>query len=365
MRNPSRTAATAAALMIGVALVSLMTIVASSMKASTTAIIGSAVRADYVVSSGGIAGGSSGFSPQLERSLGALPQVSAVAGIRSGVVQIYGKTTPVVATDPVKAEPLFTIGVTQGRLTSMTSAGIAVSTQVATSQHLRIGSPVAVTFPTTGTKTYTVQVIYSVREVAGDYVLPLAAAEANFPLALDIDAFVKLAPGVSASAGRSAIENVLTSYPNATLMDQVQYRAQQANQVNSLLNLVYGLLALAVVIALIGIANTLALSIYERTRELGLLRAVGTTRGQLRWTVCLEALIISLFGAIEGLVLGMLFGWAIVAAMHSQGVTHLVFPVWWVWLALAGGAGLASIMAAIAPSRRAARLNVLRAVTTE
>ena len=365
MRNPSRTAATAAALMVGVTLVSLMTIVASSMKASTTAIIDSAVRADYVVSSGGIAGGSSGFSPQLERSLGALPQVGAVAGIRSGVVKIDGKTTPVVATNPVKADPLFNIGVTQGRLTSMTSTGIAVSTQVATSQHLRIGSPVAVTFPTTGTKTYTVQVIYSVREVAGDYILPLAAAEANFPLALDIDVFVKLAPGVSASAGRSAIESVLASYPNATLMDQVQYRAQQANQVNQLLNLVYGLLALAVVIALIGIANTLALSIHERTRELGLLRAVGTTRGQLRWTVCLEALIISMFGAIEGLVLGMLFGWAIVAAMHSQGVTHLVFPVWWVWLALAGGAGLAGMVAAIAPSRRAARLNVLRAVTTE
>lgn len=144
-------------------------------------------------------------------------------------------------------------------------------------------------------------------------------------------------PGLSASAGRSAIENVVASYPNATLMDQVQYKAQQANQVNQLLNLVYGLLALAVVIALIGIANTLALSIHERTRELGLLRAVGTTRGQLRWTVCLEALIISLFGAIEGLVLGTLLGWAIVAAMRSQGVTHLVFPVWWVWLALTGG----------------------------
>jgi putative ABC transport system permease protein len=247
----------------------------------------------------------------------------------------------------------------------MTSSGIAVSTQVATSQHLSIGSPVAVTFPSTGTKTFTVQVIYSVRDVAGDYVLPLAVAEANFPQALDIDVFVKLAPGVSATAGRHAIQSVLASYPNATLMDQVQYRAQQSQQVNQLLNLVYGLLALAVIIALIGIANTLALSIYERTRELGLLRAVGTTRGQLRSIVRDEALVISLFGAIEGLVLGMLFGWAIVAAMHAQGVTHLVFPVWWVWLALAGGAGLAGMVAAIAPSRRAARLNVLRAVTTE
>jgi putative ABC transport system permease protein len=104
-------------------------------------------------------------------------------------------------------------------------------------------------------------------------------------------------------------------------MDQTQYKAQQVNQ---MLNLVYGLLALALVIALIGIANTLALSVYERTRELGLLRAVGRTRGQLRSIVRSESVIISLLGAIEGLALGMLFGWAIVAALHPQGITHLV-----------------------------------------
>jgi len=157
---------------------------------------------------------------------------------------------------------------------------------------------------------------------------------------------------------------VLAAYPNATLMDQAQYKAQQAQQVNALLNLVYGLLALAVGIALIGIANTLALSVYERTRELGLLRAVGTTRGQLRAIVRWEALVISLFGAVEGLMLGVAFGWAVVAAMHSTGVTELVFPVTQL-LVVAVLAGLAGVVAAIAPSRRAARLNILRAVTTE
>jgi putative ABC transport system permease protein len=157
---------------------------------------------------------------------------------------------------------------------------------------------------------------------------------------------------------------VLAAYPNATLMDQAQFKAQQAQQVNQLLNLVYGLLGLAVGIALIGIANTLALSVYERTRELGLLRAVGTTRRQLRAMVRYEALVISLFGAVEGLVLGALFGWAIVAAMHSAGATRLVFPVPQL-LVVTLLAGLAGTAAAIAPSRRAARLNVLRAVTTD
>lgn len=364
MRNPARTAVTAAALMVGVTLVSLTAIIASSVKASVSTIIDSAVRADFVVSSGSALGGPSGFSPRLERSLAALGQVSATAGVRSGVVKIYGKVTPVVATDPVQAAPLFNLGVTQGRLAAMTSAGIAVSTQVAASQHLTVGSPVRVTFASTGSKTYTVQVIYGVRDVAGDYILPLAAARANFPQALDVDVFVKLAPGVSAKAARQAIGKVLAAYPNATLLDQVQYKARQAQQVNQMLNLVYGLLALAVIIAVIGIANTLALSVYERTRELGLLRAVGTTRGQLRAMVRAESLIISLFGALEGLLLGMVFGGAIVAALRSRGITHLVFPVGQL-LIMAMLAGLAGVAAAVAPSRRAGRLDILRAVTTE
>ena len=147
-------------------------------------------------------------------------------------------------------------------------------------------------------------------------------------------------------------------------MDQVQYRAQQEQQVNTLLNLVYGLLALALIIALIGIANTLVLSVYERTRELGLLRAVGATWGQLGAMVRMESLVISLLGALEGLVLGILFGWAIVAAMHSQGTTHLVIPVTQL-LILAALAGIAGVAAAIRPSRRAARLDILQAITTE
>jgi putative ABC transport system permease protein len=365
MRNSSRTAATAAALMVGVTLVSAITVMASSMKESVNSVIGSAMRADFVVSSGAVVGSGSGFSPSIERSLAALPQVSDVAGIRAGIVKVFGGVTPVAAADPVKAAPLFNIGVTQGNLAAMTPTGIAVSTQLASDKHLRLGSPVAVTYPTTGTKTYTVQAIYSQRLMAGgDYVLPLAAAEGNFPQALDSGVYLKLAPGVTTAAARPALDRVLAAYPNATLMDQAQYKTQQEQQVNQLLNLVYGLLGLAVGIALIGIANTLVLSIYERTRELGLLRAVGATRGQLRTMVRYEALVMSLFGALEGLLLGVLFGWAIVASMHSQGVTSLVFPVPQL-LVVTALAGLAGVVAAIAPSRRAARLNILRAVTTE
>ena len=364
MRNPSRTSATAAALMVGVALVSMITVMASSIKSSANSVIDSAMRADYVVSSGAAAGGGSGLSPALERSLGALPQVGTVAGIRSGVVKVFGNVIPVVAADTSKTSRLFNMGVTQGDMAAMTPAGIGVSTQVASSQHLRLGSTVPVTYPTTGTKNYTVQFIYTVRDLGGDYILPLAAGQANFASSLDVAIFVKLAPGVTPSAARPAIDRVLAAYPGTTLQDQAQYKASYTQSVNSLLNLVYVLLLLSLLIALIGIANTLALSIYERTRELGLLRAVGMTRGQLRSMVRAEALLISGFGALEGLVLGALFGWAIVAAMRSTGVTQLVFPVTQM-LIIAVIAALAGWVAAIAPSRRAAKLNILEAVTTD
>jgi len=364
IRTPARTSATAAGLMVAVAMVSMITIMASSLKASADSTITSALRADFVVATGAQAGGSGGLSPNLERSLAALPQVSDVAGIRSGVVKMFGTVTPVVAADPAKAAQLVDMGVTQGELATMTPTGIGVSAQVASSRHLQLGSPVAVTYPTTGTKEYTVQVIYSVRDVAGDYILPLAAAQANFPSSLDIAIMVKLAPGVTADAARPAISRVLAAYPTATLQNQDQYKASQTQSYNTLLNLVYELLALAVLIALIGIANTLALSIYERTRELGLLRAVGATRGQLRSMVRAEALVISAFGALEGLVLGAFFGWAIVDSMHSLGVTQLAFPVSQL-LIVTVVAALAGLLASIAPSRRAARLNILQAVTTQ
>ncbi len=364
VRNPARTSSTAAALMIGVALVTLMTIVASSTKASINTIIDSSMRADYVVSSGDVTGVTGGLSPSLQRQLSQLPQVATALGIRSGIVQINGATTTVKAANPRGILDLFNIGLEKGDVASMGPHDIAVSSQVATGRHLSLGSTVSVTFSSTGRRLFTVRAIYRTREVAGDYFLPLAAAQANFTQQLDVQDYVQLAPGVSATVGRRAIDAVLASYPTATLLDQAQYKQQQFKQIDQVLNLVYGLLALAVLIALIGIANTLALSTYERTRELGLLRAVGMTRGQLRASVRKESLIISLLGSAEGLIVGSLFGWAMVRALGSQGITELVFPVGQL-LIVAALAGVAGIVAALGPGRRAARIDVLRAIAAE
>jgi putative ABC transport system permease protein len=192
----------------------------------------------------------------------------------------------------------------------------------------------------------------------------MAAAEQNFSQQLDFQIYLKLAPGITLAAGQPAIETGLAGYPTAKLMDRAEYKALQESQIDQMLNLVYGLLALALFIALLGIANTLAVSIHERTHELRLLRAVGMTRRQLRATIRYESLIIALLGAAEGLVVGVLFGWAIVAALKSEGVTQLSVPVVQL-LVIAVLAGIAGVLAAVSPRRRAARLDVLRAITTE
>jgi putative ABC transport system permease protein len=364
LRNPSRTYSTASALMVGVALVSVMTVLASSTKASVDAVVNQAVKADFIITSNAMPGSSYGFSPTLATTVAHLPEVDASTAARTGVVKIYGSTTPINAVDMTHAEQLFDVGVVQGHTSTMTATGIAVSTTAADKHRLVLGTAVPVTFPTTGTRIFTVQVIYTTRQLAGDFILTQAAAEANFSQQLDSQIYVGLAPGVTAAQGRQAIESVLVPYPTAKLLDQTQYKAQQAAQVDQLLNLIYGLLALAVIIALIGIANTLALSIYERTRELGLLRAVGLTRGQLRASIRAEALIMSLFGSVEGLILGVVLGAALVTVQHAQGLTHLAVPLPQL-LIIGAIAGAAGVVAAWRPSRRAARLNILRAVTTE
>jgi putative ABC transport system permease protein len=364
MRNPRRTSSTAAALMVGVALVVLMTILASSLTASVNAAITRSMKADFVITAGTRPSPDSGLSPRLETQLAALPQVAVASGIEYGQVTIAGKSAYINGADPRTIGQVIDVGVVKGHLEAMTPKGIGVSEQVANSQHLVLGSPVRVVFPTTGPRTYAVQVVYTDRQVAGDYVLTSAAMRANLHQPLDSQVYVKLAPGVSAAQGRQAIDRVLTAYPTAKVLDQSQYKAQIDRSIGQLLSLVYALLILAVAIALVGIANTLALSILERTHELGLLRAVGMTRTQLRGSIRAESLVISVLGTLEGLVLGVAFGWVIVAAMSSSGLTSLSFPVSQLAAIVIVG-GLAGMLAARRPARRAARLDVLQAIRSE
>ncbi|MFZ2014008.1 MAG: ABC transporter permease, partial [Nocardioides sp.] len=244
MRNPKRTSAAAAALMIGVSLVALISVMASSTKTSIGSVVDSAMRADFVVGGGGTQGGESGFSPTLARRVADLPEVASATGVRSGSVSIDGSPMVVMAVDPRHLDDLFDLDLRQGDLATMGPNGIAISQQVADAQDLRVGDRLPVTFPTTGTKPFVVQAVYGAGQVGGDYVLPLAAAQRNFSSQLDIQVYARLAPGVSAESGRTAIEGVLAAYPNATLMDRTQYKHEQEAQIDQLLGLMYGLLGL-------------------------------------------------------------------------------------------------------------------------
>ena len=176
--------------------------------------------------------------------------------------------------------------------------------------------------------------------------------------------FVKKAPGVSTAAALAAIKTITRDYPGTTVQDEAQFKAQATQQVNQLLNLIYPLLLLAVIIALLGIGNTLALSIYERIREIGLLRAVGMTRRQLRSAIRLESVVIALQGTALGLLIGVLFGWAIVHAINIFGTGVVSIPYRTLVIVVIAAA-IGGVITAISPARRAAKLNILRAIASE
>jgi putative ABC transport system permease protein len=372
MRNPKRTAASASALMIGVGLIVFITIFAASIKASTDATVDRSFTGDFAVNSG--AGTTGGVDPALAQRLNTLPEVAAATGERTGLVVISGNAQQIAAVDPRTAGQIFNVSPRQGSIGGLGPDSIAVSSGIASTNHLTLGDPVPVVFRDTGRQTLRVALIYGDSQAApspnpgskASYFLGIPAYDANFAAPhYDSQVFVKKAPGVSTGTALAAVQRLAAQYaPGATVMDEASYKAQQTQGINQLLSLIYVLLALAIVIALLGVGNTLALSILERTRELGVMRAVGMTRSQLRSTIRWESVIIALQGTLLGLLVGVFFGWALVLAQKDQGVTVFSVPLGTLILVIVL-AGLAGVVAAILPSRRAARLNVLRAIVTE
>jgi putative ABC transport system permease protein len=364
MRNPKRTAASASALMIGVGLVGFITILASSSTASVNSAIDRSFAGDIVIDSGG--GLMGGVDPALAGQLGKLSQVQAATGVAIGLAEVNGKVEQLSAVDPGAASQIFNVSPVQGSVAGLGRSGIAVYKDVAAADQLKLGSTIPVLFKDTGPQKLTVALIYG--EATGAptprYFMGNQAFNANFPVRYDSRVFVKKAPGVSTAAALAAVRAVAAKYSGTTVMDQAAFKADQAKPIQQMLTLVYALLALAIVIALLGIGNTLALSIFERTRELGVMRAVGMTRHQLRAMIRWESVIIALQGTILGLLIGVFFGWALVLAMRNQGITEFSVPLLTL-LVVVVLAALAGAAAAIWPSRRAAKLNILRAIVTE
>ncbi|MGC9665813.1 ABC transporter permease [Planosporangium sp. 12N6] len=362
-RSPRRTASTATALVIGLALVVAITVVASSIKASVSDVVDRANKADLILKSASQF--APGFPSGVADKLRSVPEVGTVSEMRFGPAQIDGATTYVAGLDPDTVGRVANLGVASGSVTALGGERIMISADVAKAKGLKVGSPFTVKFAQTGDRTFQVAGTFTDTTLVGSsYLIGLDTYNANFSDRLDIAVLVAAKKGVTTESVKQAAKAALTEYPNVSVSDSAELKKTQNDSVNQMLGMVYVMLLLAVVIALLGVVNTLALSVLERTRELGLLRAVGMTRKQVRSAVRWEAVLIAAVGAILGLVLGLAFGAAFARSLTSIGIVTVEVPIVQP-LICAVIAALAGVVAAIFPARRAARVDILRAVVTE
>ncbi|MEO8292538.1 MAG: FtsX-like permease family protein [Actinomycetota bacterium] len=361
MRNPRRTASTASALMIGLGLVTFVAVAGASLKASAGAALDRVIRSDFIVSTTSF----SPFGPQVVADLAADPSFGAVSAIRQGQAKVGASTAFLAGTDPATIGQVVNLEFRSGALDALrTSGSILIYQGVADSKGLAIGDQISVEFSRTGTQTFSVGGVYTDNSILNDYAISVADYQRNFSQQLDSIAFATIAPGVSTQEAAGAIERITAAYPNIKVQNQAEFKATQANAIDSFLALVSVLLLMAIVIALFGIVNTLRLSIYERIREIGLLRAVGMSRLQVRRMIRVESVIIAILGALLGVAVGIAFGIAMQRALVGVGVTELAIPVRQLLLYVLVAA-LAGVVAAILPARRAAKLDVLQAISYE
>lgn len=368
VRSPRRTASTASALMIGVGLVVFIAVIADSLKASTTDAIDASVRGQYVVTTEGF--GPTALPDRVAEELSALPEVEAAAGLRAGFASIDGDAQVVLAVDPAQLVSVIDFTDVEGSLTDLEGNGVAISSDQADERGLVVGSTVPATFLQGGATTLEVQSIYDTRfELQGaGWLVTQDLYEAVFPPQQQTDqaVYVRLVDdsAEAVAAARPALDAVVEPVTGAEVQDLTEFKQAQTDQADQFLLIVYVLLALALVIAVVGVVNTLLLSVYERTRELGLLRAVGMSRRQVRASIRWESVIISGIGTLTGLVIGLAFGWALVRSLADEGITTFAVPVGQL-VVMVVVAALAGIGAALYPAARAARLDVLAAIATD
>ena len=360
-RNPRRTSSSAAALMIGLALVSMALVVGTSIKDSFAETLQSSITADWYLSE---ATGFVGFSPDVAAQLSELPELSAVTGVRQAIIGVDESTKNASALDLTVADQLFELDMQEGGFDPATENGLLIGEDPAKDLGLSVGDAVAVTFEKTGTQQMVVTGIYGDASVVGNWLMDIDYLAANSSDQVDVIVAARTAEGVPAEQARAAIDGVLQAYPQVELKDRDEYQADLESQLNQVLVVVNVFLLFSIIIAFLGIANTLALSVFERTREIGLLRAVGMKRRQLRRMVRIEAVVVSVYGAVLGVAVGLAFGLAVASALPDDFVSIVAVP-WGQLIVIVVVSGLLGVVAALFPAWRAARLDVLRALTVE
>jgi len=369
-RSPRRTAATAAALTIGLALVSLAAVVSDSVKTTFLSTMDQSVEADLFVY-GDAFNPQAGFSTELGADLQQLAVqrpdlVKSAMTMRwtLGGVKIGDSFKDVVAADLAVLDDHMNLQVIEGSEFHAGTNGVLVHVDPAADLGLTIGDPVAAKFPGNRTIELTVAAIFEDSTLLGNWVVDVSVFDSYLPTAPLGWISVLFPVGADNDASRTAIEVYTDAYPQVVVENRSEFRDSQEKQLDQLLSIIQVFLGLSLLIAVLGITNTMALSVYERTRELGLLRAIGMTRRQLRRMIRWEAVIISLFGGLLGVAMGVLFGLAAIAALPETFVDIVSIP----YTSLFGYllvSGLFGMLAAILPARRASRLNVLDAISHE
>jgi putative ABC transport system permease protein len=365
-RNPRRTASTAAALVIGLGLVSLVAIFTASAKASLRTGMDDGLRADAVVSGGG-----SSMSPELAGIVRGLPEAGDVVTLRFGEIRLDGDEEHLAGVTPEGLDRVVRLDVVDGRFDgTLREDEILVSEREAEFYGVRAGDRVPVTFPQGGTRPLTVAAVYSNQSFLGDWSIRFMINQRLFDAAFqpphrDWYVLADAAPDSTAEALVTAADRAVASpFPNASVRSRADYKDAQESELDTFLNVFIALLLLSELIALLGIVNTLFLSVYERTHEIGLLRAVGMTRRQVRRMVRGESVVITLIGCVLGILIGLLWAWAVVSALSGQGIGTVEIPPrdLLVFVAISAVAGFG---AALLPAWRASRLDVLEAIAHE
>ncbi|MGH9287853.1 MAG: ABC transporter permease, partial [Acidimicrobiales bacterium] len=362
-RNPKRTAATASALLIGVAIIAFFLAFNSSLRASIDDIVDEQFVGDFAVNTGTF--GFGGLPPELSERLNELPEVEIATGIRGVQARIADSNTFATGVDPVLAFELFDLAPTQGTSADLAAPDtLAVFEGRAEDKDWSLGDEVDVVFPQYGPTKLRIAMIYSNKEIAGDYTIGFPTLDKYVPDPADFVVFARLADGVDPDAARPALKAITDDYPTGELLDIEEYKDATAEQFTPILGLVTVLLLLTIIIAVLGIMNTLALSVLERTRELGLVRAVGATRSQVRSMIRWESVVITVLGSTIGLGLGLFFAWSIGKALEEDGFTTYQVPYVGV-AAVVVVSALFGMLAALYPAWRASRLDVLDAIAHE
>jgi putative ABC transport system permease protein len=359
-RNPRRTAATASALMISLALVSGLVTIAASAKASVDQGVADAIGTSELVVTGD---GGRPFSTAVGDRLAKVPGISAVHRVRQSAGEVGDQRVTLAGVSDRTLDGPITVKVATGELSSLGHGRVAFPRNLANQLELSVGKAFDLT-TTTGKHRLTVGAIIEPNHQLDAVVTDLPRFTELGGGRIDATLYLEVADGTDLATVRQAVLGAIQDYPSVAVRDQQAYAAAERGPINGMLGVVGALLGFAVLIALLGIVNTLALGVVERTREIGLLRAIGMDRPQLRRMLQVEAVSIALFGAVLGLLVGVLAGVAVQHVMVDDGLSVLDVPV----LQLVGAAVIAAavgVLAAISPSRRAARLDVLRAIATE